>query len=139
MRFRQAAVPPLRCIALVRPERPRSASSLGLGMRPSSSTIGASSAWMVSVVQRRRVDMRARVATLGADGNGPIVGFAPPVGFATLSRLEVARMVATGSVVSAATAARAGASCLGTVAGRTPPLVGLAVRGADGAFRDELL
>ena len=32
-----------------------SASSVGFGIRPSSATIGASSAWMVSGVQRRRV------------------------------------------------------------------------------------
>jgi len=65
-----------------------------------------------------------------------------------LSRLLVVRMLATGSVVMAATAFRVGASCLDLLAGRTPPLVRLAIesstcaRGtgeAQAAFRDELV
>ena len=48
-------------------------------------------------------------------------------------------MLATGSLVSATTAVRATAGCLETVAGRTPQLLGLAARGREAAFRDELL
>jgi len=65
-----------------------------------------------------------------------------------VSRLAVPRMLATGSLVSSATAVRVGVGCLGLLATRTPPLVRLAVRasvdGADGRraqaeFRDDLL
>jgi hypothetical protein len=62
-----------------------------------------------------------------------------------LSRLVVPRMLATGSVVSAATAVRAGSRCAFAVATRTPALVALSVRSVGGsgpaqwAFRDELL
>jgi hypothetical protein len=54
-------------------------------------------------------------------------------------------MLATGSLVSAAIAVRAGSRCAFTVATRTPSLVALGVRAAGGsapaqwAFRDELL
>ena len=55
-------------------------------------------------------------------------------------------MLATGSLVGAATAARVGSSCALTVARRTPPLVPVAVRATSrdgnleqGVFRDELI
>jgi len=55
-------------------------------------------------------------------------------------------MLATGSLVGAATAARVGSSCALTVARRTPPLVPVAVRATtrdggleQGVFRDELI
>jgi hypothetical protein len=57
-------------------------------------------------------------------------------------------MLATGSVVTAATTFRVGASCVGLAADRTPALVRLAVHGfagrgdtgkAQAAFRDELI
>jgi hypothetical protein len=66
----------------------------------------------------------------------------------SLSRLLVVRMLATGSVVMAATAFRVGASCVDLLAGRTPPLVRLAIGSltcpsdlgeAQAVFRDELL
>jgi len=55
-------------------------------------------------------------------------------------------MLATGSLVGAATAARVGSRCAVTVARRTPPLIPVAVRAStrDGSFeqsvfRDELI
>lgn len=54
-------------------------------------------------------------------------------------------MLATGSVVGAATAVRAGSRCAFTVARRTPPLLSVAVQATAGrsraqaAFRDEVL
>jgi hypothetical protein len=57
-------------------------------------------------------------------------------------------MLATGSLVSAATAFRVGTNCVGLFARRLPPLVRLALEGstrrgeaglAEAAFRDELL
>ncbi len=56
-----------------------------------------------------------------------------------MSRLVVVRTLATGSLVSATTAVRAGAGCVDTAVSRTPRLVGLAVRGRESIFRDELL
>lgn len=65
-----------------------------------------------------------------------------------MSRLLIPRMLTTGSVVTAATAVRVSASCLGLLAERTPPLAALAVRGSLGgdgtatsqaAFRDGLI
>src|SRR4051794_24130481 len=49
-----ADTPPWRCIALHRPEAPRSVSSLRVGIRPSSATSAASSASMVASVHLRR-------------------------------------------------------------------------------------
>jgi hypothetical protein len=54
-------------------------------------------------------------------------------------------MLAAGTLVGAVTAARTGSKCLLTVAVRTPPLVGAALRASAGAgtaqatFRDELI
>jgi hypothetical protein len=56
-------------------------------------------------------------------------------------------MLATGSVVSSATAVRVGVGCLGLLVQRTPPLVRLAVRASVGRgngraqaeFRDDLI
>jgi hypothetical protein len=61
-----------------------------------------------------------------------------------MSRLMVPRILATGSVLSAATSVRVAAGCAGLVAGRAPRLLGLALSGAVGtraqwAFRDEIL
>src|SRR3954463_10957444 len=49
-----------------------------------------------------------------------------------LSRLVVPCMLATGSVVAAAVAARTWSRCLFTVASRTPPLAALGVRAVAG-------
>lgn len=55
-------------------------------------------------------------------------------------------MLATGSLVGAATAVRLGSRCAVTVARRTPPLIPVAVRATSragsveqGVFRDELI
>jgi hypothetical protein len=64
-----------------------------------------------------------------------------------LSRLLVPRVLATGSVMTTATAVRVSVSCLALLVDRTPPLVRLAVTASAGAdngtaqaaFRDELL
>ncbi len=62
-----------------------------------------------------------------------------------MSRLVVPRTLATGALVGSATAVRVGAKCLVTIAGRTPPLLAVALRASGGApraqatFRDELL
>ncbi|HZE06339.1 MAG TPA: hypothetical protein VE127_14005 [Solirubrobacteraceae bacterium] len=65
-----------------------------------------------------------------------------------MGRLVVARMLTTGSLVTAATAVRVGIACLDVAAERTPELVGLATRAtlggartptAEAAFRDELV
>lgn len=59
-----------------------------------------------------------------------------------MSRLLVPRMLATGSLVGAATAARVGSRCAVTVLRRTPPLIPAAVRATtrdEGVFRDELI
>jgi hypothetical protein len=65
-----------------------------------------------------------------------------------LSRLLVPRMLATGSLVTSATAFRVGASYLELLVERTPPLVRLAVKASVGraetgkaqaAFRDDLI
>jgi hypothetical protein len=62
-----------------------------------------------------------------------------------VSRLVVPRTLAAGALVGTATAVRTGSKCLVTVAVRTPPLVGVALRASGGApaaqatFRDELV
>jgi hypothetical protein len=64
-----------------------------------------------------------------------------------MSRLTVPRILATGSIVSAATSVRAGVGFAELVARRVPRLVGLALQSTAGtqpaakqsAFRDELL
>jgi hypothetical protein len=65
-----------------------------------------------------------------------------------LNRLLVPRVLATGSLVSVATAFRVGTNCVGLLVRRLPPLVRLGLEGsterggagtAEGAFRDELI
>ena len=62
-----------------------------------------------------------------------------------MSRLVVPRMLVAGTFVGSATAVRTGTKCFVTVAVRTPPLIGVAVRASSGAakaqatFRDELI
>lgn len=65
-----------------------------------------------------------------------------------MGRMLVPRMLTTGSLVTAATAVRVSATCLGLLAQRTPELVMLGARvslgtgrtpAAEAAFRDELV
>jgi hypothetical protein len=65
-----------------------------------------------------------------------------------VSRLLIPRLLTTGSVVGATTALRIGAASAQLLARRTPPLLGLALRGSLGGpetartqatFRDELI
>jgi hypothetical protein len=62
-----------------------------------------------------------------------------------VSRLLVPRLLAAGSFVGSATALRAGSKCVALVAGRTPPLVALALDASLGTaraqaqLRDEVL
>jgi hypothetical protein len=63
-----------------------------------------------------------------------------------VSRLAVPRMIAAGSLVSAATGFRVAVGCLELLAQRTPPLIGLAVGAsvraeptAEASFRDDVI
>jgi hypothetical protein len=93
---------------------------------------------------RRKVGPPAVIHTAPASAVGLLLGagrarqtgsWNQPSRLSTLSRLLIPRILTTSSVVGVATAFRVGAGCLGLLAQRTPPLVGLAVRASVGGQR----